>query len=163
MLVLHGHSVFSSPPQRPMTFDFQGISSPDFIHYIFSPYLNSSERASTCISLFNVQCLTRELLVPFLKRLWYDAVLDWGLNPGPPALQTSTLPQGYRGGRCIKCMNTYLESKYDAILFKNVHLSPGHINHGRRHCSGCYIAGTYTRNCNTQTFQLTLTRFATIS
>jgi len=21
-------------------------------------------------------------LVPFLKRGWYDAVLDWGLNPG---------------------------------------------------------------------------------
>jgi len=22
-----------------------------------------------------------------LLRLWYDAVLDWGLNPGPPALE----------------------------------------------------------------------------
>jgi len=22
----------------------------------------------------------------FLQRLWYDAVLDWGLNPRPPAL-----------------------------------------------------------------------------
>ena len=44
--------------------------------------------------------LTRELLiqVPFLLRLWYDAVLDWGLNPGPPALEASTLPLGYRGG-----------------------------------------------------------------
>ena len=29
----------------------------------------------------------------------YDAVLDWGLNPGPPALEASTLPLGYRGGR----------------------------------------------------------------
>ena len=28
--------------------------------------------------------------------LWYDAVLDWGLNPGPPALEASTLPLGYR-------------------------------------------------------------------
>ena len=28
----------------------------------------------------------------------YDAVLDWGLNPGPPALEASTLPLGYRGG-----------------------------------------------------------------
>jgi len=27
----------------------------------------------------------------FLKRLWYDAVLDWGLNPGPPAHDASTL------------------------------------------------------------------------
>jgi len=34
-----------------------------------------------------------ELLVP-LTRLWYDAVLDWGLNSGP----ASTLPLGYRGG-----------------------------------------------------------------
>ena len=30
-------------------------------------------------------------LVPFVKRLWYDAVLDWGLNPGPPTLDASTL------------------------------------------------------------------------
>ena len=35
-----------------------------------------------------------ELLVPFLQRLWYDAVLDWRLNPGPPALEASTLPLG---------------------------------------------------------------------
>ena len=27
-----------------------------------------------------------------------EAVLDWGLNPGPPALEASTLPLGYRGG-----------------------------------------------------------------
>ena len=32
--VLRGHSVFSSPPQRPMTSDFEGFSIPDFIHYI---------------------------------------------------------------------------------------------------------------------------------
>ena len=32
------------------------------------------------------------------KHLWYDAVLDWGLNPGPPALEASTIPLGYRGG-----------------------------------------------------------------
>ena len=50
------------------------------------------------ISLSNVECQTRELLVPFLKRLCYDAVLDWGLNPGPPALEANTLPLGYRGG-----------------------------------------------------------------
>ena len=63
--------------------------------HLFS-YLNSWERAS--ISLFNVQCYTRELLVSFSKRLWYDTVLDWGLNPWPPALEASTLPLGYRGG-----------------------------------------------------------------
>ena len=64
--------------------------------YPLHNYLNSWERAS--ISLFNVECQTRELLVPFLYHLWYDAVLDWGLNPGPPALEASTLPLGYRWG-----------------------------------------------------------------
>ena len=78
-----------------MTSDFEGFSIPDFIHYIFS-YLNSSERASS--SLLMLSAKTRELLVPFLLRLWYDAVLDWGLNPGPSALDASTLPLGYRGG-----------------------------------------------------------------
>ena len=28
-----------SPPQRPMTSDFEGISIPDFIHYIYFPIL----------------------------------------------------------------------------------------------------------------------------
>ena len=50
--VLRGHSfVFSTPPQRPMTSEFEGFSIPDCTHYI---YLNSWERAS--ISLSNVQC-----------------------------------------------------------------------------------------------------------
>ena len=31
------------------------------------------------------------------KRLWYDPILEWGLNPGPPALDASTLLLGYRG------------------------------------------------------------------
>ena len=51
--VLRGHSVFSSPPQRPMTSDFEG-----FLYQILSitllSYLNLWERAS--ISLFNVEC-----------------------------------------------------------------------------------------------------------
>ena len=42
--------------------------------------------------------LSAKLLVPFLLRLWYNAVLDKGLNQGPPALEASTLPLGYRGG-----------------------------------------------------------------
>ena len=37
--VLHGHSVFSSPPQRPMTSVFEGFSIPDFIHYFYFPIL----------------------------------------------------------------------------------------------------------------------------
>ena len=85
--VLRGHSVFSTPPQRPMTSDFEGfLSQIVSITFYSYPY---SERAS--ISQFNVECQKRELLVPFLKHLWYDAVLDWGLNQGP---------LGYRGGGC---------------------------------------------------------------
>ena len=37
--VLRGHSVSSSPPQRPMTSDFEGFSIPDFIHHIYCPVL----------------------------------------------------------------------------------------------------------------------------
>ena len=37
--VLHGHSVFSSLPQRSMTSDFKGVSIPDFIHYKYFPIL----------------------------------------------------------------------------------------------------------------------------
>ena len=85
---------FSSPPRRHMTSkDFYTRFYP--LH--FFSYLNSSERASN-VEPFNVECQTRELLVPFLLRCCYDAVLDWGLNPGPPALEASTLPLGYRGG-----------------------------------------------------------------
>ena len=37
--VLRGHSVFSSPPQCPMTSDSEWFSIPDFIHYIYFPVL----------------------------------------------------------------------------------------------------------------------------
>ena len=33
--------------------------------------------------------------------IYVNAVLDLGLNPGPFALETSTLPLGYRGGGYI--------------------------------------------------------------
>ena len=36
--VLRGHSVFSSPPQRPMTSDFERFSNQDFFHYIYLNY-----------------------------------------------------------------------------------------------------------------------------
>ena len=53
-----------------MTSDFEGFSISDFILYIYFPLL-------------------------ILEK---DAVLDWGLNPGPPVLDANTLPIGYRGG-----------------------------------------------------------------
>ena len=79
-----------------MTTDFEEFSIPDFIHCICFPTLILEKEP--VVSLFDVKCQTRELLVPFLLRLWYDAVLAGGLKPGPPALEASTLPLGYRGG-----------------------------------------------------------------
>ena len=37
--VLRGHSVFSPPPQRSLTSEFEGFSIPDLIHYIYFPIL----------------------------------------------------------------------------------------------------------------------------
>ena len=51
---LRGHSGFSSPPQRPMTSDFDGFSLPDFIHYIHFPILIFEKEP--VFSLLNVQC-----------------------------------------------------------------------------------------------------------
>ena len=52
--VLRGHSVFSSPPQRPITSDFAGFSIPDFIHYIYVPILILEKEP--VFSILNVQC-----------------------------------------------------------------------------------------------------------
>ena len=52
--VLRGHSVFSSPPQRPMTSDFEAFSIPDFIHYIYFPILILEKES--VFSLLNVRC-----------------------------------------------------------------------------------------------------------
>ena len=54
LLVLRGHSVFSSPPQRQMTSDFEGFSIPDFIHYICLPILILEKEPA--FSLLNAQC-----------------------------------------------------------------------------------------------------------
>ena len=51
-----------------------------------------------------------------MMRLWYDAVLDWGLNPGPPAVEASTLSLGYRGG---SIQYDLIQSKiYDNKIFQ---------------------------------------------
>ena len=52
--VLRGHSVFPSPPQRPMASDFEGFSIPDFIHYIYLPILILEKEP--VFSLLNAQC-----------------------------------------------------------------------------------------------------------
>ena len=87
--VLRGLSVFH--PRH------NGQSISDFIHYIYCPILILEKEP--VFSLLNVQCLNKSTTgTIFLLRLWYDAFLDWGLNPGPPALEASTIPLGYRAG-----------------------------------------------------------------
>ena len=84
--------VFSSPPQRPMTSDFEGFSIPDFIHYIYFPIL-----------ILEKEPVFRFLMLSAKQGNYryhsYDVSdMTRSLNPGPPALEASTLPQGYRGG-----------------------------------------------------------------
>ena len=50
LLVLRGHSVFSSPPQQPMTSDFEEFLS-QILSITFLSYHNSSERASNFLFL----------------------------------------------------------------------------------------------------------------
>ena len=52
--VLRGHSGFSSPPQLPVTSDFEVFTIPDLIHYIYFPILIIEKEP--VFSLFNVQC-----------------------------------------------------------------------------------------------------------
>mgnify|MGYP007133296438 FL=1 len=46
----------------------------------------------------------RELLATFIC-LWYETAPDWGLNPGPPSLEASTLSLGYQGADICLCTN----------------------------------------------------------
>ena len=52
--------VFSAPPQRPMTSDFEGFSIPDFIHYIYFPIL-ILEKGHYWYHFYNVFGMTRSL------------------------------------------------------------------------------------------------------
>ena len=44
-----------SPPQRPITSDFEGFSIPESVHYIYFPILILEEKEPV-FSLSNVQC-----------------------------------------------------------------------------------------------------------
>ena len=75
--VPRGHSVFSSPPQRPMTSDFEGFHYQILSITLFS-YVNSWERAS----IFPFQCwvlkkgTTGTILITSLVLLrWFNAIL----------------------------------------------------------------------------------------
>ena len=60
-----------------------------------------------------------EQVFDFLKEKCFTWIcLDWGLNPGPPALEASTIPLGYRGGGYVWVCLTALDVKcYIMILF----------------------------------------------
>ena len=62
--VLRGHSLFSSPPQRPITSDFEGFSIPDFIDYIYFPILVFEKEPVFPFLIFSAKQANH--LVPFL-------------------------------------------------------------------------------------------------
>ena len=63
-----------------MTSDFEGFSIPDFKHYIYFPFLILEKEPV----FFVVECsvLNKGTTGTIFITYWYDAVLDWGLNPG---------------------------------------------------------------------------------
>ena len=93
--VLRGYSVFSSPP-----------------HSQWPPTSKDIYTRSYPLHCFLILILEKEPVFPFQCSVlnkgnyWYHFYnvfgmtrsLTGGLNPGPPALDTSTLPLGYRGG-----------------------------------------------------------------
>ena len=90
--VLRGHLAFLSPPQRPMTSNFF-LSQILSITFFF--YLNSSERAG--ISLFNVECQTRVLLVPFYNVFGMTRSLTGDWTQDLPHSKPALYKLGYRG------------------------------------------------------------------
>ena len=93
--VLRGHPCFSSPPQRPMTCDF--YTSSYQLHFVLILILEkepvfpfsmlSAKQGNYWYHCYNAFGITRSLTG------------DW--NPGPPVLDASTLPLGYRGGGVV--------------------------------------------------------------
>ena len=102
-------SFFSSPPQRPMTSDFERFLYQSLSITLFS-YLNSWERAS----IFPFECpvlnegTTGTIFITSL--VWRGPWL--GIEPGTSALEASTIPLGYWGGcfyyrSCSISINTW--------------------------------------------------------
>ena len=84
---------FTSPPQWPMTSNFEGFlyqrSYP--LHYFLILILEKEP-----VFLFSMLSAEQgNYWYHFYNGFGMKAVLDWGLNPGPPTLDASTLPLGY--------------------------------------------------------------------
>ena len=93
--VLHGHSVFSSPQQLPMISEVKGFLS-QILSITSLSYLSSWVRASISLLILSAKQgnLTGTIFITSL--VWRGPWL--GIEPGPPALEASTLPLGYREG-----------------------------------------------------------------
>ena len=52
--------------------------------------------------------------IPDFIHYIYFPVLDWGLNPGPPALDASPLPLGYQGGGSVNSTYYWLDIEANA-------------------------------------------------
>ena len=81
--VLRDQSVFSSPPQRPTSKVFNTRSYP--LHY----FLILIREKEPVFPFSMLSAKQGNYWYHFYNLLWYDAVLDWGLNPGhqPTALR----------------------------------------------------------------------------
>ena len=90
--VLRGHSVFFHPPTTANDLRLRSIFYPRFYQFHLLSYLNSREGASISLCSVLNKGTTGTIFITS------DKVLDWGLNPGPPALDANTLPPGYRRG-----------------------------------------------------------------
>ena len=67
-----------------MTADFEGFSIPDFIHYIYYPILILEKEPVFPFLMFSAK--QGNYLYHFYNVVGMT-VLDWVLNPGPPAIE----------------------------------------------------------------------------
>mgnify|MGYP006890254377 CR=1 FL=1 len=101
--LLGGHSVFSSPPLRPMTSDIEGFSIPD----LFS-YLNSWKRAS----IFPFEC---SVLIKRITGTIFITSLVWrvpclGIEPG-----TSRTRSQHSTTRLSRRRWTYIYTEFSLV------------------------------------------------
>ena len=133
--VLCGHSFLSSPPQRPMTSDFEGFLYQILSITLFS-YLNSWERAS--ISTFQCWVLNKGITgtICTTSLVWRGPA--WRLNPGNKAQLVYNIIKHKEARRNIThmiCFNvscSLYNTKCDIMFYTRI-TSPG-TSDQRNHC-----------------------------
>ena len=116
--VLRGHSFFSSPPQRPMTSNFEGYSIPDLIHYIYFPILILEKEPFEC-SVLN-KGTTGTIFITSL--VWRGPWL--GIEPG-----TSRTQSQHYTTRLSRRRWTCNESQLPTRRIKSIAKMVSHIIH----------------------------------